>query len=86
MHHIISDGWSLDIFLQNLGSLWSRSTNGGAPPLGELPIQYADYAIWRRQFLTEAGMEQHLNHWKQVLAGAPSSLKLPTDRDRKSVV
>ena len=81
MHHIVSDGWSLDIFLRDLGSLWSRSTNGDAPLLSELPIQYADYAIWRRQLLTDANMEEHLNHWKQVLAGAPSSLKLPTDRD-----
>lgn len=81
MHHIVSDGWSLDIFLRELAGLWDGKTTGVVVPLPELPLQFADYAVWQRQLLPGQKLRQHVDYWKKVLAGAPPSLKLPTDRD-----
>jgi FkbH-like protein len=80
MHHIVSDGWSLGVFLGELANLWGAKTAGGNAPLRELSIQYADYAIWQCQSLHDRKLMEDVNFWKQVLAGAPSSLKLPADR------
>jgi amino acid adenylation domain-containing protein/FkbH-like protein len=79
-HHIVSDGWSLGVLLAELASLWEAKTTGGAPMV-ELQIQYADYAIWQRQSLHDQKLQEHAHYWKQALAGAPPSLKLPTDRE-----
>ena len=81
MHHVVSDGWSLDVFLGELASLWDTRTTGVGAPLPELPIQYADYAIWQRESLHDQKLKQDVDYWKKALAGAPPSLKLPTDRD-----
>ena len=81
MHHIISDGWSVDVLLKELGNLWEAGAGGGAAPLRELPVQYADYAIWQREVLTDLKLKPDLDYWKQTLAGAPPALKLPADRD-----
>ncbi|MCV3211987.1 amino acid adenylation domain-containing protein [Plectonema radiosum NIES-515] len=80
MHHIISDGWSIEIFIQELSTLYQTSS-----PLPELPIQYADFAQWQRQWLSGEVLDSQLNYWKQQLAGAPALLELPTDRNRPAV-
>jgi len=85
MHHIIMDGWSMGIFLKELESLYQAFTTGEPSPLPELTIQYADFAVWQRQWLTGEVLEKQLNYWKQQLAGAPPLLELPTDYPRPSV-
>jgi len=92
MHHIISDGWSQGIFVRELSSLYCKNVGGNvSTPLPELPIQYADFAYWQRQWLTEVGangrspLETQLDYWKQQLAGALAPLDLPTDRPRPPI-
>ncbi|MBP5973791.1 amino acid adenylation domain-containing protein [Brasilonema sp. CT11] len=85
MHHIITDGWSMGIFIQELSILYQTFTLGSPLLLPELPIQYSDFAVWQRQWLTEKIHKQQLNYWKQQLAGAPPLLELPTDKPRPLV-
>ncbi|PHM11561.1 non-ribosomal peptide synthetase [Nostoc sp. 'Peltigera malacea cyanobiont' DB3992] len=85
MHHIITDGWSMGIFIQELSNLYRAFTLDSPLLLPELPIQYADFAVWQRQWLTEEIQKQQLNYWKQQLAGAPPLLELPTDKPRPPV-
>jgi len=85
MHHIIMDGWSMGIFLKELGSLYQAFTAGEPSPLPELTIQYADFAVWQRQWLTGEVLEKQLNYWKQQLADAPPLLELPIDYPRPPV-
>ncbi|MCC5615449.1 amino acid adenylation domain-containing protein [Nostoc sp. CHAB 5836] len=85
MHHIITDGWSMGIFIQELSSLYRAFTIDSPLLLAELPIQYADFAVWQRQWLTEEIQKQQLNYWKQQLAGATPLLELPTDKPRPPV-
>ncbi|MBF2063674.1 MAG: amino acid adenylation domain-containing protein [Calothrix sp. C42_A2020_038] len=84
MHHIISDGWSIGIFVQELSALYQDATCRSTS-LPKLPIQYADFAIWQQQWLTGEILEQQLNYWKQQLVDAPPLLELPTDRPRPPV-
>jgi amino acid adenylation domain-containing protein len=79
MHHIISDAWSVEIFLQELSVLYAAS------PLPELPIQYADYSYWQRQWLQNDVITTQLNYWKQQLADAPPIMELPTNRPRSAM-
>jgi len=85
MHHIISDGWSAGIFVSELGELYRAYRAGEASPLEELPIQYADFAHWQRQWLRGAVLEEQLAHWRSTLEAAPTVLELPTDRPRPAV-
>ena len=85
MHHIISDGWSMDVFANEITALYGDYCYGKPSPLPELPIQYADFAIWQRQWLTGEVLESQLAYWKKQLADLPA-LQLPTDRPRPSVV
>lgn len=85
MHHIISDGWSLGVFNRELTALYDAFLSGKPSPLQDLPIQYADYAVWQREWLESAAFEKQLAYWKQQLAGAPTVLNLPTDRPRPVV-
>ncbi|MEH2235450.1 condensation domain-containing protein, partial [Nostoc sp.] len=85
MHHIVSDGWSMGIFSQELSSLYQAFCTGNPSPLAELPIQYADFAIWQRKWLSGEILENQLNYWKQQLSGAPELLQLPTDRTRPGI-
>ncbi|MBW4613204.1 MAG: amino acid adenylation domain-containing protein [Desmonostoc vinosum HA7617-LM4] len=85
MHHIIYDGWSLNIFNRELSQLYVAFTQGLPNPLPELPIQYADFAVWQRQWLTGEVLERQLNYWQQQLAGVPLVLELPGDRPRPPV-
>lgn len=84
MHHIITDGWSMAVFAQELGALYGAFGQGHSSPLLELPLQYADYALWQRQWLQGETLDQQLTYWKDKLAGAPV-LELPTDRPRPAV-
>ncbi|MBU7585508.1 MAG: non-ribosomal peptide synthase/polyketide synthase [Nostoc sp. TH1S01] len=85
MHHIIYDGWSLNIFKNELSQLYIAFTQGLPNPLSELPIQYADFAVWQRQWLTGEVLERQMNFWEQKLADAPVALELPTDKPRPPV-
>jgi amino acid adenylation domain-containing protein len=82
LHHIASDGWSVSLLLDELGQLYAAATQGLASPLPELPIQYADFAVWQRRWLTGPTLEGHLAYWRQALAAAPPELDLPADRVR----
>ncbi|MCP6758271.1 MAG: amino acid adenylation domain-containing protein [Fischerella sp. CENA71] len=82
MHHIIIDGWSMGIFFKELEALYPAFTKGQRHPLPELTIQYADFALWQRQWLTKEVQQKQLDYWKQQLAGAPPLLELPTDYPR----
>ncbi|HLL48047.1 MAG TPA: condensation domain-containing protein, partial [Longimicrobiaceae bacterium] len=82
MHHIVSDGWSMGVLLRELEALYGAFARGEPSPLAELPIQYADYAVWQRDQLTGAALEEQLAYWRERLAGAPAVLELPTDRAR----
>jgi len=81
-HHSISDGWSLSLFAQELAALYEAFAANMSSPLLELPVQYADYAVWQRDFLSGETLERQLAYWKHHLAGAPASLDLPTDYPR----
>src|SRR5262249_19294036 len=90
MHHIISDGWSMQVFVRELGALYAAFIAGQPSPLPELPIQYADFARWQRQWLQSAGeqlspLQQQLSYWVAQLADAPKLLTLPTDRPRSPI-
>ena len=76
MHHIISDGWSMGVFVRDLTALYGRKE------LPELAIQYADYAAWQRQWLSGDVLHEQSEYWKQALSDAPMLLELPTDRPR----
>jgi amino acid adenylation domain-containing protein len=78
MHHIITDGWSMKVLLQELSTVYSALCRGQTPRLPELPIQYADYALWQRQHLTSAFLRGQVAYWRQQLEGA-SRLQLPSD-------
>ena len=82
MHHIVSDGWSMSILIDELSMLYSAFLRGEADPLPELEIQYADYAIWQRQWIEGDILQQQSAYWKTTLAGAPQLLDLPTDHPR----
>ncbi|NRB37618.1 MAG: amino acid adenylation domain-containing protein [Pseudomonadales bacterium] len=91
LHHIISDGWSVEVLLAELGQLWTRiSAQLNTPQnkpliLPELPahsVQYTDYSLWQRQWLQGEVLDEQLNYWKNKLAGAPALLNLPTDKTR----
>ncbi|HYO72818.1 MAG TPA: amino acid adenylation domain-containing protein, partial [Archangium sp.] len=83
MHHIVSDGWSMGVLVRELRQLYEALSAQREPVLGELPLQYADYALWQRQWLRGEVLERQLSYWKQQLADAPT-LELPTDRPRSA--
>ena len=85
MHHIISDGWSIDILLKEIAMLYQAFAVGRGTPLPELPIQYADFAYWQRQWLQGAELERQVSFWKRELANAPTVLEFPTDRPRSLI-
>ena len=77
MHHIISDGWSTGILVQEVATLYEAFSAGKPSPLPELPIQYADYAVWQREWLQGEVLDKQLSYWKQKLGGKLPVLKLP---------
>ncbi|MEG5160088.1 amino acid adenylation domain-containing protein [Microcoleus sp. AT3-A2] len=85
LHHIIFDGWSIGVFLQELAALYEAFSIGKPSPLPELSIQYADFAIWQREWLAGDRLQTQLNYWKKQLNGVPPLLELPADRPRPPV-
>ncbi len=85
IHHIVFDGWSADVLLRELSAGYAAFSDGRAPELTALPMQYADYALWQRETLTSAVVEKHLDYWRRQLAGVPTVLELPTDKPRPLV-
>ena len=86
MHHIISDGWPAGVLIRELVALYAALPAGKPASLPELPIQYADFSVWQRQWLQqEKTLQQQLAYWQQQLAGSLPVLQLPTDRPRPAV-
>jgi len=85
IHHIIADGWSINILVQELILLYQAYIKGQSSPLPELPIQYADYARFQRAWLQGEVLQAQLAYWKALLAGAPALLELPLDYPRPAV-
>ncbi len=84
MHHIICDGWSLTVFLNELSTIYACFSRGEPSPLPELPVQYADFAVWQRKWLQSEVLDQQLNYWRERLRGL-STLQLPTDYPRPTI-
>jgi amino acid adenylation domain-containing protein len=82
IHHIVSDGWSMGVLVREVTELYQAFTNERPSPLPELPIQYADFAVWQRQWLAGERLEAQLSYWRKQLAGAPPVLELPADFPR----
>jgi amino acid adenylation domain-containing protein len=85
IHHIVSDGWSMGIFTREFSTIYQALSTGHEVELPELPIQYADFAEWQREWLQGDVLSEQLTYWKESLAGAPAVLELPTDRPRPAV-
>jgi natural product biosynthesis luciferase-like monooxygenase protein len=84
IHHIVADMWSVDVLLRELAALYrpGQRTGSPQPALAQLPVQYADYAVWQRSSLAADVLSGHLDYWTQRLGNAPAFLELPTDRPR----
>ena len=82
IHHIIFDGWSIGVFMRELTILYNAFSCGRPSPLPELPIQYADFAKWQREWLKGEVLDRQLSYWKKQLSGSPPVLELRTDRSR----
>jgi amino acid adenylation domain-containing protein/thioester reductase-like protein len=80
--HSVADGWSVGLLVQELAALYQGFLSGRPASLPELPIQYADFAVWQRRHLTGELLASQVAYWRQQLAGAPPLLELPTDRPR----
>ncbi len=85
VHHIIADGWSLGILLRELAAYYQAALAGVSPALPALPIQYADYALWQREWLSGSALTSQLAYWRNQLDGVPTVLALPTDHPRPTV-
>lgn len=85
VHHIIADGWSMGIVLQEVAQLYTALVEGTPAPLPALPVQYADYATWQQQRLAGKALERQLDYWRQALADVPALSTLPGDRPRPQV-
>jgi amino acid adenylation domain-containing protein len=81
LHHIVCDGWSIGVLIRELGTLYTAFANNQPSPLPELPIQYADFTHWQREWLQGEVLETQRRYWKQQLDNLPL-LNLPTDRPR----
>ena len=85
MHHIVSDGWSIGVMTQELAEFYEAFVERRAPRLAPLPLQYADYAIWQRNWLRDDVLQSQIAYWRAHLAGAPPVMELPTDFPRPPV-
>jgi len=83
LHHIVSDAWSLGIFVRELAALYGAAAGSIPSPLPELPVQYADFAAWQRRSLTGEVLEREVGYWKERLAATDDALDLPSDRPRQ---
>ncbi|MBV9109395.1 MAG: AMP-binding protein, partial [Gemmatimonadetes bacterium] len=85
VHHIATDGWAMPIVTRDMEELYEAFSHGLPSPLPELPIHYADYAVWQRTHLQGETLERQLSFWRRHLEGAPLSLDLPLDRARPPI-
>jgi len=85
LQHIVGDVWSVRVFMKELANLYQAYLSGKPSPLAELPVQYADYAVWQRNWLQGKVLEEQLDYWRQALSGMPEELHLPLDRPRPPV-
>jgi amino acid adenylation domain-containing protein len=85
VHHIAADGWSLEVLVRELGLLYRAFVQGEASPLPDLPVQYADWAVWQRRRLQGEALDDLRAVWRRLLRGAPTVLELPVDRPRPAV-
>ncbi|WP_164000301.1 non-ribosomal peptide synthetase [Pyxidicoccus caerfyrddinensis] len=85
VHHLVFDGWSMGVLEREVAAVYGARVRGEAPELEALPVQYADYARWQREWLKGEVLERQLSWWKEQLAGVPPVLELPTDRPRPAV-
>jgi non-ribosomal peptide synthetase component F/acyl carrier protein len=86
LHHIASDGWSMEVMIGELMELYGAFHDGLPSPLADLPVQYADFALWQRSWLRGAALEAQLDFWRRQLEGHPMVLDLPTDRPRPALM
>jgi amino acid adenylation domain-containing protein len=85
IHHIIGDGWSMGILIREVATLYTAYSAGSDVTLPELPIQYADFAVWQREWLSGEALAHHMNYWRKQLSGALPKIKLPMDRPHPPV-
>jgi amino acid adenylation domain-containing protein len=85
MHHIVSDGWSIEVLKRELMKVYEEEREGREGEEEELEVQYVDYAIWQREWLSGDTLEEELEYWIERLKGAPEEIELPTDRPRPAV-
>ena len=85
MHHIITDGWSLDVLIKETSALYSAFLTATPSLMPALSIQYADFAAWQREWLRSDELSKQLDYWRTALAGAPAALNLPTDLPRPAL-
>ncbi len=83
-HHIVADGWSTGILTRELSEMYAARCTGREAGLKELPIQYADYAVWQRKWLQGEALERELAYWRHQLSGYSGVVELPTDRPRRA--
>jgi acyl carrier protein len=86
IHHIVTDGWSAVVFIQELGALYRAFSRGEASPLPELPVQYTDFSVWQRDWLSGPRLAAELDYWRGQLAAPLPVLDLPTDRPRTGAI
>ncbi|MDO3722401.1 amino acid adenylation domain-containing protein [Marinobacter sp. chi1] len=84
IHHLVFDGWSFDLLLKELCTLYNAFAKDQANPLPDLPLQFNDFALWQSNWLQSERLEEHLDYWKETLSGELPVLNLPTDFDRPS--
>jgi FkbH-like protein len=83
MHHIVTDGWSVTLFLRELEALYDNLTRSVPADLPALPIQYSDFSFWQHETLRGDALQNETKYWKDKLAGAPAAIDLPTDHDER---
>jgi hypothetical protein len=84
-HHIVSDGWSMNIFIQEIESLYQAFSQNQCSPLPELPIQYADFAVWQQRHWSAERLDAQLQYWRRQLGGILPELLLPISRSRPAI-
>src|SRR5262245_18055754 len=84
LHHIVADGWSMGVLARELGALYEALAGGREARLAPLPVQYADFAVWQREWLSGQRLAEQVAYWREALAGLPA-LELPLDRPRPAV-
>lgn len=84
LHHIVCDGWSLEVLLRELAALYEAARHGKPLRLPPLPVNYVDFVHWQRRRLSGERLQSGLDYWKRRLAGAPKVLEIPTDRPRSA--